>query len=216
MAKVDIKKKIKSENDRVAELNQGFFRQNGLYVLNLLSSPGSGKTSLLERTVKELGSSLKIGVIVGDVATQADADRIKAAGARAHQIETRGACHLDARMVAAALEEFTVDDLDILFIENIGNLVCPAGYWLGEEEVGVLLSVAEGDDKPSKYPLAFANASLAVINKVDLCQMCRFDMDKARKDILAANPEAEILELSCTSGEGFNAWLDWLRKRRGA
>jgi hydrogenase nickel incorporation protein HypB len=194
-------------NQRHADQNRGWFRAKGLTVLNLLSSPGSGKTALLERTLKAVPHA---AAIVGDLQTENDADRLRTSGAQAVQITTGATCHLDAHMVMHALEKLDVNGLKMLFIENVGNLVCPASYDLGEDKRVVLLSTTEGEDKPLKYPVIFQNADLVLITKSDLAEAVGFDREQALASIRQAAPTATILELSSKTGEGMDAWLAWL------
>ena len=195
-------------NQRLADQNRGWFRAKGLKVFNLLSSPGSGKTALLERTLRALP---RAAAIVGDLQTENDAVRLRAAGAQAIQIVTGATCHLDAHMVAHALEKLDAANLDVLFIENVGNLVCPASYDLGETKRVVLLSVTEGEDKPLKYPVIFRNADLVLVTKTDLAAAVGFDREKALAAIRQTAPRAQILEVSAQTGAGCDAWLAWLR-----
>ena len=194
-------------NQRHADQNRGWFRAKGLKVFNLLSSPGSGKTALLERTLRDIP---RAAAIVGDLQTENDAVRLRASGAQAVQITTGATCHLDAHMVAHALEKLDVAGLRLLFIENVGNLVCPASYDLGEEKRVVLLSVTEGEDKPLKYPVIFRNADLVLVTKCDLAAAVGFDREKAWASIRQTAPKAEILEVSAKSGAGLDAWYAWL------
>ena len=194
-------------NQRHADQNRGWFRAKGLKVFNLLSSPGSGKTALLERTLRDVP---RAAAIVGDLQTENDAVRLRASGAQAVQITTGATCHLDAHMVAHALEKLDVAGLRLLFIENVGNLVCPASYDLGEEKRVVLLSVTEGEDKPLKYPVIFRNANLVLVTKCDLAAAVGFDREKAWASIRQTAPKAEILEVSAKSGAGLDAWYAWL------
>jgi len=194
-------------NQRHADQNRGWFRAKGLTVFNLLSSPGSGKTALLERTLKDVPKS---AAIVGDLQTENDATRLRTSGAQAVQITTGATCHLDAHMVMHALEKLDPSDLKLLFIENVGNLVCPASYDLGESKRVVLLSTTEGEDKPLKYPVIFQNADLVLITKTDLAEAVGFDREKALASIRQAAPNATILELSSKTGEGMDAWFAWL------
>ena len=194
-------------NQRHADQNRGWFRAKGLKVFNLLSSPGSGKTALLERTLRTLP---RAAAIVGDLQTENDADRLRATGAQAVQIVTGATCHLDAHMVAHALEKLDVAGLETLFIENVGNLVCPASYDLGEAKRVVLLSVTEGEDKPLKYPVIFRNADLVLVTKTDLAAAVGFDREKALASIRQTAPRAQILEVSAKTGAGCDAWLAWL------
>jgi hydrogenase nickel incorporation protein HypB len=197
-------------NERTAEEVRQRLAAHHLPALNLMSSPGAGKTTLLERTISCLRGQIPIGVIEGDIETSADAERITQAGARAIQINTRGACHLEAGMVAAALDHLTLTEIKLLVIENIGNLVCPAAWDLGEAQRGVLVSTTEGDDKPAKYPRIVASAHVLVINKLDLLPYVDFDVAKVRRHALAVNPRLRIFEVSCRTGEGLDAWCAWL------
>ena len=194
-------------NQRLADQNRGWFRAKGLKVFNLLSSTGSGKTALLERTLRDVP---RAAAIVGDLQTENDAVRLRASGAQAIQITTGATCHLDAHMVAHALDKLDVSGLATLFIENVGNLVCPASYDLGEAKRVVLLSVTEGEDKPLKYPVIFRNADLVLVTKIDLAEAVGFDREKALAAIRQTAPRAQILELSARSGTGLDAWYAWL------
>ena len=209
---IEVQQSILSLNDRLAERNRGVFKAKKLFVVNLLSSPGSGKTALIERTLADRGSKMKIGVIVGDLQTENDANRVRAKGAPAIQITTGTACHLDAHMVEHALEKLNLDDIKILFIENVGNLVCPASFDLGEDARVVLLSVTEGEDKPLKYPTIFLNADLAIINKTDLAEAAQFDRKTALENIRKVAPKAKVLELSAKTGAGMEAWYAFLEQ----
>ena len=204
---IDVQKPALALNQRHADQNRGWFRAKGLAAYNLLSSPGSGKTLLLERTLRALPGS---AAIVGDLQTENDAERLRATGAQAVQITTGATCHLDAHMVMHALEKIDCAGLRRLFIENVGNLVCPASYDLGEDRRVVLLSVAEGEDKPLKYPVVFRTADLVVVSKIDLAEAVGFDRDRALAHIRQAAPKARIVELSAKTGAGFDAWLEWL------
>ena len=204
---VPVQKSALELNQRLADQNRGWFRAKGLKVFNLLSSPGSGKTALLERTLCTLP---RAAAIVGDLQTENDADRLRATGAQAVQIVTGATCHLDAHMVAHALEKLDVAGLETLFIENVGNLVCPASYDLGEAKRVVLLSVTEGEDKPLKYPVIFRNADLVLVTKTDLAAAVGFDREKALASIRQTAPRAQILEVSAKTGAGCDAWLAWL------
>ena len=204
---VPVQKSALELNQRLADQNRGWFRAKGLKVFNLLSSPGSGKTALLERTLRTLP---RAAAIVGDLQTENDADRLRATGAQAVQIVTGATCHLDAHMVAHALEKLDVAGLETLFIENVGNLVCPASYDLGEAKRVVLLSVTEGEDKPLKYPVIFRNADLVLVTKTDLAAAVGFDREKALAAIRQTAPRAQILEVSARTGAGCDAWLAWL------
>ena len=204
---VPVQKSALELNQRLADQNRGWFRAKGLKVFNLLSSPGSGKTALLERTLRDVP---RAAAIVGDLQTENDADRLRATGAQAVQIVTGATCHLDAHMVAHALEKLDVADLETLFIENVGNLVCPASYDLGEAKRVVLLSVTEGEDKPLKYPVIFRNADLVLVTKTDLAPAVGFDREKALAAIRQTAPRAQILEVSAKTGAGCDDWFAWL------
>ena len=204
---------IMAKNDRHAAANRRYLKSRGILALNLVSSPGSGKTALLVRTVAALGPSAA-SVIEGDQQTSRDAERIRAAGARAVQINTGRICHLDAHMVGHALHDLAPDPGGVVFIENVGNLVCPAGFDLGEARRVVVLSVTEGEDKPLKYPDIFATADLALINKTDLLPHLDFDMDAVVGNARRINPGLEILPVSARTGEGFAAWLAWIEAAR--
>jgi hydrogenase nickel incorporation protein HypB len=210
--KVKVAESILGANDRIAEENRRLFKENGVFVINIMSSPGAGKTTLLERTLTALKDRYKIGVIEGDVATTADAQRIEKLGVPVVQINTGSACHLDGSMVRGALEEFDLKSLDLLIVENVGNLVCPAEFKLGEDKKVMLLSVAEGDDKPLKYPLMFHESSVLLINKLDLLPYTDFDLEKARRDSLSINPKLDVFPLSCRTGEGLAGWYGWLER----
>ena len=209
--KVVVKADILSRNDAAAAENAALFARRGIYALNLLGSPGAGKTSLLEQTLAELGTDLRIAVIEGDLFTTKDAARIERCGAQVVQINTIGGCHLDAAMVAAALEKIDLTALDLIVIENVGNLVCPAEFALGEDAKAVVLSITEGDDKPLKYPLIFKESAAALLNKVDILPYTNFDMEAAERDITALHPGIAVLPVSCRTGEGLSAWYDWVR-----
>ena len=210
MAKIDIEKKIQSANDRVAEENRKVFSDAGVFVLNIISSPGSGKTTLLEATLDRLAEKMNIAVIEGDISTERDMDRVRARGASGVQINTGGGCHLSSRMVTDVLDKVDLESAEIVFIENVGNLVCPSTYDLGEDVRMVLLSTTEGDDKPMKYPAIFHEASLAILNKIDLLPHLTYDVEKVEKEIRVLNPDSEILRLSATTGEGMDAWIEWI------
>ena len=204
---VEVQKPALALNQRHADQNRGWFRAKGLKVFNLLSSPGSGKTALLERTLRDVP---RAAAIVGDLQTENDAVRLRASGAQAIQITTGATCHLDAHMVLHALERLQTDGLRYLFIENVGNLVCPASYDLGEDRRVVLLSVTEGEDKPLKYPVIFLNADLVLVSKIDLAAAAGFDREKALANVRRTAPKAKILEISAKTGAGLDAWYAWL------
>jgi hydrogenase nickel incorporation protein HypB len=208
--RVPLERKVLNENDRIAAGLRERFERHGVFCLNLISSPGSGKTALLERTLAGFDPGRRVAVITGDIQTDNDARRLAKFGFPVRQITTGGACHLDARMVERALADWRVEDLEILFVENVGNLVCPTSYDLGEEARAVLLSVTEGEDKPLKYPATFHHADLMVLNKIDLLPYVPFQADVARENARRVQPEIEILEVSCTTGEGLDRWRAWL------
>jgi len=201
------------KNDRLAERNRGFFQAKGLYVVNILASPGAGKTAFIERTASDLGTRLRLGVIVGDLATENDAVRLRAHGIPAVQITTGSVCHLDAEMVSRAKDRLDLTALDVLVIENVGNLVCPAVYDLGEDGRVVVLSVTEGEDKPLKYPVMFHGAQVVVINKTDIASAVGFDREAALRNIRQVAPHATIFEVSARTGEGMNSWYQYLHDR---
>lgn len=207
---VEVRRAILEKNDRLAERNRGFFRARGLLTLNVLSSPGAGKTALLRETIRALGNRLKTGVIVGDLATDNDARRLREAAAPVVQITTGTVCHLEAEMVARALNQMELDGVGLLVIENVGNLVCPASYDLGEDLRVVLLSVTDGEDKPLKYPPIFQSANVVVISKIDLAQACDFDRATALANIRRLAPDAAIFETSAKTGQGLEAWCEFL------
>jgi len=214
MDRIPLEKKVLSENDRIAGRLRESFREHGTLCVNLISSPGSGKTSLLERTLERFSKDMRVAVLTGDIQTDNDARRLARFGFPAKQITTAGACHLDARMVERALADWPLEGLDLLIVENVGNLVCPSSYDLGEAAKIVMLSVAEGEDKPLKYPGIFVKSELLVLNKIDLLPHVTFDMARAREYARQIHPGMEILEVSCTTGQGLDAWLRWLEKRR--
>jgi hydrogenase nickel incorporation protein HypB len=208
MSRIDVRQKVLAANSAVAEALRVSFRTSGTLVVNVISSPGSGKTTLLEVTARALKSRLRLGGLDGDIATERDAERLRRAGIPARQILTGGACHLDARQVGKALGEEGegLAGLDVLFIENVGNLICPTSYDLGEDFKVVLLSVAEGDDKPFKYPAIFARAAVTVITKTDLLPHVDFDLSAVREQVAALNPEGRFLVTSARTGEGMESW----------
>jgi len=210
---VDVEKRILSENDRVAEENRARFDDAGVLVLNIISSPGSGKTTLLEGTLDRLAGSLRVLVIEGDVSTDRDIERVKAHGAGGVQINTGGGCHLSAKMVAKVLPELDLNAADVLFIENVGNLICPSTYDLGEDAKVVLLSTTEGDDKPMKYPTIFHESSVALLNKIDLLEHLPYDAERAEREIEVLNADCDILRVSALKGDGMDGWIDWIHRR---
>ncbi len=216
MTHVDVRQKILADNAAAAQLLRARFANEGTLVVNLISSPGSGKTTLLEATVQRLAGRLRLGAIEGDIATERDADRLRRLGIPAHQILTGGSCHLDARQVRGALDERDLGPLDLLFIENVGNLVCPTSYDLGEDFKAVLLSVTEGEDKPFKYPAIFAKAAVAVVTKADLMPYVPFRLEEARAQIAALAPDGRVLVTSATTGAGIEEWCSLLEERLAA
>jgi hydrogenase nickel incorporation protein HypB len=211
-----VREGILAKNDRIAERNRGYFEAKGVFVLNLLSSPGSGKTTLIERMAADLKGRLRLGVVVGDLATDNDARRLEAAGVPAVQVTTGTVCHLDAEMVAGAMTRLPLGDLDLLIIENVGNLVCPAAFDLGESWRVVLMSVTEGEDKPLKYPTIFRDATAVLLTKTDLAAAAGFDRESALHNIGRAAPTARRLELSARTGQGMQAWYEMLQAAQAA
>ena len=211
--RVPLERKVLNENDRIAATLRERFQKAGVFCLNLISSPGSGKTSLLERTLEGFEAGRRVAVLTGDIQTDNDARRLGRFGFPARQITTGGACHLDARMIERALEDWDLARIDLLFLENVGNLVCPTSYDLGEEARVVVLSVTEGEDKPLKYPATFYHADLMVLNKIDLLPYVPFDAGLARDNARRVQPGIEIIDVSCTSGEGLDRWRAWLDRR---
>jgi len=210
---IDVERDILHQNNLLAERNRGYFDAKNILCLNLVSSPGSGKTSLLEKTLTDLKGELDFVVIEGDQQTTNDADRIYATGTKVTQINTGKGCHLDSHMIFHALQGLKPKENSVLFIENVGNLVCPAMFDLGEKERVVIMSVTEGDDKPLKYPDMFHTSTLCIINKTDLLPYVPFDINKAKENAKKVNHKLEIIEVSCTSGEGLSQWYDWLKSK---
>ena len=210
MPKITIAQNILAANDTIAQEVQQSLATHGIRTINVMSSPGAGKTTLLERTIARLRGEMAIGVIEGDIETSADAERIETAGAETVQINTRGACHLEAHMIRAALKELDIAHINLLFIENIGNLVCPSEWDLGEDLRAVVVSTTEGDDKPAKYPQMFAVSQVMIVNKLDLLPYVDYDVEKVKRQALAINPRLRIFEVSCRTGEGLDAWCEWL------
>jgi hydrogenase nickel incorporation protein HypB len=213
MHKIAIENEILADNAALANHNRDHFRAHGVYVLNLMSAPGAGKTSLLERTLAALAPRHRVGVIEGDVYGREDADRIARHGVPVVQVNTGGSCHLDARLVHEELGHFDLDALDVLVVENVGNLVCPAEFDLGETDKVMVLSVTEGDDKPTKYPVMFHVARVLLLNKIDLLPHVSFDVARASRDARALNLDLEIFPVSAKTGEGLEAWIAWLEAR---
>ena len=214
MKKIEIGKKILTENEKYALENSLFFARRKKFCLNIISSPGSGKTTILARTINKLKGKIKIGVIEGDIQTDIDAERIRATEAPAVQINTKGSCHLSAAQISDALKQLPVDDLDLILIENVGNLVCPSAFELGENGKIVVLSVPEGDDKPAKYPAIFAKSKALLINKIDLLDggQVDFDIERAMADTRRLNKAIEIFPISAKRGDGMDDWCEWLVK----
>lgn len=214
MTRVDVQQKVLSENERVAKGLRETLNANGVYCPNFISSPGAGKTLLLERTLALFPRDTRVAVLTGDIQTDNDAVRLAKYGFPVRQISTGGSCHLDARMVERALDGWKLETLDYLFIENVGNLVCPSSYDLGENNKIVILSTTEGEDKPLKYPATFSRAGLVILNKIDLLPYVSFDLAVAKENVRKVNPTVEILEVSCTTGAGLDVWYQWLQHRR--
>ena len=211
---LELRQSILAKNERLAERNRGFFHARGLLTLNVLSSPGSGKTTLLRETIRVLQKKLKAGVIVGDLATDNDSERLRETGAPVVQITTGTVCHLEAEMVARAVNQLKLDGLELLIIENVGNLVCPASYDLGEDLRVVLLSVPEGEDKPLKYPPMFQSADVVIISKNDLAKACEYDRAAALANLKRVAPRSQIFETSAKTGQGMEAWCGYLQARQ--
>jgi hydrogenase nickel incorporation protein HypB len=214
MNRLPLEKKVLSENDRIAAELRGQFREHGVLCLNLISSPGSGKTSLLERTLESLPQGEGVAVLTGDIQTENDANRLRRFGFPVKQITTGGTCHLDAHMIARHLAGWNLDDIDLLFIENVGNLVCPSSYDLGEAAKIVMLSVTEGEDKPLKYPAIFFKSELLVLNKIDLLPYVAFDVSAAERNARRVHPAMEIVRVSCTTRDGLDDWVAWLERKK--
>ncbi|MFI5178915.1 MAG: hydrogenase nickel incorporation protein HypB [Vicinamibacterales bacterium] len=207
---ITIERKVLEKNDAIAATNRARFAAHGLTVLNIVSSPGAGKTTLLERTLERLNGRLRVAVIEGDVQTDLDARRVAKYGVPVVQIVTNGGCHLEANLVQHALDRLDLENVDLLIIENVGNLVCPANYDLGEAMKVVVLSTTEGDDKPLKYPAMFRNASVLVINKTDLLPHVGADLEAIKRNAAQINPDLRVFETSCTTGAGLDDWCRWL------
>jgi len=210
---VQVVKDILDANERIARENRKLFDEKNIYVFNLMSSPGAGKTTLVERTIEALRDRFRMAVIEGDIQDTCDADRVARHGIPVVQINTGGACHIDGNMVRDALPAIDLDNVDLLICENVGNLVCPAEFRIGENVKIMLLSTPEGSDKPAKYPLMFQESAALILNKIDLLPYVDFDMAKARKDALTLNPKLEIFPVSCKTGEGFDAWARWIERQ---
>jgi hydrogenase nickel incorporation protein HypB len=213
MAKIDIKQPILKKNDLLANANREQFAQNRVFVLDLMASPGSGKTSTILATIDALRDEFNIAVIEGDIASNVDAEQIKEQGIAAVQINTGGACHLESNMIKRAVSVLDLERLDLIIIENVGNLVCPTDFDLGENAKVMILSVPEGDDKPLKYPGVFQVAEAVILNKIDTAPMFNFNFDEFKSSVHLLNPHAPLFPLSATKGEGIKAWTDWLSMR---
>ncbi|MGA9111448.1 MAG: hydrogenase nickel incorporation protein HypB [Smithella sp.] len=211
--KVTVVKNVLDANDRIAAENRELFDRHKVFVINLMSSPGAGKTTLVEKTIAALKDKYRIGVIEGDIQDTYDADRIAKLGIPVVQINTGGACHIDGNMIREALPTFDLSKTDLLIVENVGNLVCPAEFKIGENVKIMLLSTPEGADKPAKYPLMFQESSALLINKMDLMQYVDFDLEKARRDALALHKDLKIFEVSCKTAAGLETWIAWLTQR---
>ncbi len=213
MMQITVMEDILGKNDQMArELNQ-LFTSKGIFTLNLMGSPGAGKTMLLEKTLWQLKDKLRLAVIEGDLFTSKDADRIACCKVPVIQINTSGGCHLDAYMIKSVLPQLDLDELDLLIIENVGNLVCPAEFQLGEDRKVLVLSITEGEDKPLKYPLMFRQSSFIILNKIDLLPYTQFDMAAVKADIFGINPDARLAEASCRTAEGLQPWYDWIKEQ---
>ena len=207
---VKVMKNILGENEKIADENRKLFRAKNVFVINLMGSPGSGKTTLLEKTLSKLAEKLKVAVIEGDLFTARDAERIERQNVPVVQINTAGGCHLDAAMVKRAAESLNLDELDLIIVENVGNLVCPAEFDVGENLKAVVLSITEGDDKPLKYPLIFKESAVAVLNKIDLIPFTNFNLEQARADLSTIHPQIKIIETSCTKSVGLDDWCNFI------
>lgn len=216
MNRLPLERKVLSENDRIAARLRDRFRDNRILCVNLISSPGSGKTTLLEKTLEHYPQAGRAAVLTGDIQTENDANRLKRFGFPVKQITTGGTCHLDARMIETHLADWALKDLDILFIENVGNLVCPSSYDLGEAAKIVVLSVTEGEDKPLKYPSIFFKSELLILSKMDLLPHVPFSLDAAIENARRVNPAIDVLKVSCLNGSGMDEWFHWLETRRRA
>lgn len=213
MSVITVERKVLEKNDAIAQENRDSFKKKNLFTMNLVSSPGSGKTSLVERTIHHTKEKFNIAVIEGDVQTSLDAERVDAYGVPVVQIVTQGACHLEAGLVRDAFGQIEKDNFEVLFIENVGNLVCPAGYDLGEDLKVVIVSTTEGDDKPLKYPSMFRNASALIINKIDLVPYVNCSLETLEKNALSINPSLKVFKTSCTTDEGIVEWCNWIESK---
>lgn len=210
---IKVMKNILGENDKLAEENRKLFNEKKILVVNLMGSPGSGKTSLLEKTLEKISKKIKVAVIEGDLFTAKDAERIEQKNVQVIQINTSGGCHLDAQMVKRAAESLNLDEINLLIVENVGNLVCPAEFDVGENFKAVVLSITEGDDKPLKYPLIFKESEITLLNKIDLLPFTNFNLESAREDLITIHPNLKIIETSCTKNIGVDDWCNFLLKK---
>ena len=208
---IEVKKSVFESNDERAALLRKDLKDKGVFLLNLMSSPGAGKTTTLTRTIEQLKDDLRIGVMEADIDSSVDAKAIAETGVKSIQLHTLGMCHLDAGMTEQGIDEFGTDELDLVVLENVGNLVCPAEFDTGAVKNAMILSVPEGDDKPLKYPDMFRASDLVIINKIDLLPYVRFDAERAAANVLRVNPRAKVLQLSATTGEGLEKWLAWVK-----
>ena len=213
MHRIAVGTNILEVNEQIADENRQIFQENGTFVVNVMSAPGAGKTSVLEETIKRIRDNYRLGVIEGDLMTTLDTDRMNALGVPAYQITTGTVCHLDARMIHNALHGFSIDELELLFIENVGNLVCPAEFNLGEELKVMVYSIVEGAEKPKKYPVMFHEAEAVLLNKIDLLPYSGVALEDLESNVLDVSPEAAIFPMSCRTGEGIDDWVDWLVHR---
>jgi len=211
--RISVMTDILEANDRIASVNRETFDKHGNLVINLMSSPGAGKTTLIERTAEALKGKPRLGVIAGDIETTRDSERLERCNIPVVQLTTGTACHLDANMIASAMPHMELSEIDILIIENVGNLVCPAEFKVGEDYKVMILSVTEGDEKPLKYPLMFRESSLLLINKIDLLQYTNFNPEVAKTNARRVHPDIEIIDVSCTTGQGIESWVSWLMER---
>jgi hydrogenase nickel incorporation protein HypB len=211
--KINVMTDILEANDRIATANGEIFKKYRNFVLNLISSPGAGKTTMLEKTAEALKGKLRLGVVAGDIETTRDSERLRKYNLPVVQLTTGSACHLDANMVASALPHLDLSKVDVLVIENVGNLVCPAEFKVGEDYKVAMLSVTEGDEKPLKYPLIFRESALLLINKIDLLKYTNFNLKEAKANARRVNPDLDIIDISCTTGEGILDWISWLNQR---
>jgi hydrogenase nickel incorporation protein HypB len=208
---IQIEQEILAKNKKIALENARLFEEKGVFVINLMASPGAGKTTFVLATLEGIGEDYRVAVVEGDVASKVDAERIKKTGTPVVQINTGGACHLESRMIQKALAHFDLSELDVIIIENVGNLVCPAEFPLGERYRVAILSVPEGDDKPEKYPLMFHQSDVLIVSKVDLLELSNFDLEKVKRTVTALNSKIKIFTVSCQTGQGVDDWLTWLK-----